>query len=142
MTHDACSRALGSPGVLRTLLKLRVADLAADFDDNGVVNLTDFFLFADAFGQMPEGALVRFDLDHNGAIDFNDFFIFVDSFGKTVDDIVPPPEEFPIVLATRSFFDPALENIEPDPGIYGFDFPVKADILLTLPPIRPFIIPK
>ncbi len=96
--------------------------LAADFDDNGVVDTTDFFLFADAFGRVPEGAFVHFDLDHNGAIDFDDFFLFVDSFGMTV-------VEFPLVMATRSFFDPTLENIEPEPGVYGFDFPVKADIL-------------
>ena len=39
--------------------------------------------------------------------------------------------EFPLVLETRSFFDPDLENIEPEPGVYGFDFPIKADILAS-----------
>jgi hypothetical protein len=52
----------------------------ADFNGDGVVNLTDFFLFADAFG----GAEVdpKFDLNGDGDVDFGDFFLFADAFGK------------------------------------------------------------
>ena len=50
---------------------------AADFDGDGEVGLSDFFLFADAFGSDDS----RFDLDGNGVVDFTDFFLFADHFG-------------------------------------------------------------
>ena len=69
----------------------RIADLRArgvevefaqaeptDFDGDGTTGLSDFFLFADAFG----GSDPRFDLDGNGAVDFADFFLLADRFGK------------------------------------------------------------
>lgn len=49
-----------------------------DFDGDGKVDFTDFFLFADAFG----GTDPIYDLDSSGQVDFNDFFIFADNFGK------------------------------------------------------------
>ena len=52
--------------------------LAGDFDGTGVVDLEDFFLFADNFG----GANPLYDLDRNGAVDLSDFFIFGDNFGR------------------------------------------------------------
>ncbi len=47
-----------------------------DFDGDGVVGFSDFFLFADAFG----GSDPRFDLDGSGSVDFADFFLLADHF--------------------------------------------------------------
>lgn len=52
--------------------------LAGDFDGNGEVDFSDFFLFADAFG----GTDPLYDLDGSGSVEFGDFFIFADNFGK------------------------------------------------------------
>jgi hypothetical protein len=52
----------------------------ADFDGNGAVELTDFFLFADAFGRPADGDNARFDLDRDGTIGFGDFFLFADLY--------------------------------------------------------------
>ena len=49
-----------------------------DFDDDGEVGFSDFFLFAEAFG----GSDPRFDLDGSGEVDFNDFFLFAEHFGQ------------------------------------------------------------
>ncbi len=51
---------------------------AADFDNTGVVDFDDFFLFADHFG----GQDPLYDLDRGGTVDFNDFFLFADQFGQ------------------------------------------------------------
>ena len=47
--------------------------LRGDFDDNGIVDLIDFFLFASAFGQDGVGELARFNLDENPEINFSIF---------------------------------------------------------------------
>ena len=49
-----------------------------DFDGDGEVGLSDFFLFAEAFG----GSDPRFDLDGSGSVDFADFFLFAEHFGQ------------------------------------------------------------
>ena len=54
------------------------AEATPDFDGDGVTDLSDFFLFAEAFG----GSDPRFDLDGSGDVDFADFFLFVEHFGK------------------------------------------------------------
>ncbi len=55
------------------------------FNEDMVVDLADFFLFTDRFGQVVGQADFdpRFDLDANGSIDLADFFLFADSFGRT-----------------------------------------------------------
>jgi hypothetical protein len=53
-----------------------------DFNGDGLVDFTDFFLFADAFGQTVPPADSVFDLMADGTIDFSDFFVFADHFGK------------------------------------------------------------
>ena len=60
-----------------------------DFDGSGMVDLDDFFLFADAFG----GTGATCDMDNSGQVDFDDFFIFAEYFGQAVPviDGVPPP---------------------------------------------------
>ena len=52
----------------------------ADFDGNGKVDFTDFFMFADAFGaDVPDP---HYDLDGDGNVGFGDFFMFADAFGS------------------------------------------------------------
>jgi len=58
--------------------ELVASPLPGDFTGDGLIDLSDFFKFADAFG----GTNPLYDLDHNGKVDFIDFFIFVDNFGK------------------------------------------------------------
>ena len=47
-----------------------------DFDGNGRIDFTDFFLFADSFGSTDP----VYDLNNSGRIDFLDFFLFADFF--------------------------------------------------------------
>ena len=54
------------------------AEVTPDFDGDGEVGFSDFFLFAEAFG----GTDPRFDLDDSGEVDFSDFFLFAESFGQ------------------------------------------------------------
>ncbi|MFH1567073.1 MAG: heparinase II/III family protein, partial [Gemmatimonadota bacterium] len=56
--------------------------LPGDFDGSGLVDLADFFLFADHFGQAAAGPGDPFDLDGDGQIDFQDFYLFADAFGS------------------------------------------------------------
>ena len=80
----------GFAGVLRVEdpLPTGAVDLtpsvSADFDNDGVVDFSDFFLFADRFGSTGEDEDwdPRYDLDSSGNVDFQDFFIFADNFGK------------------------------------------------------------
>ena len=48
-----------------------------DFDGDGEVGFSDFFLFTEAFGSDNP----RFDLDASGRVDFADFFLFAEHFG-------------------------------------------------------------
>lgn len=50
------------------------------------VDLDDFFLFVDHFGETPENDEwdARFDIVPNEVVDLEDFFLFSDDFGKTV----------------------------------------------------------
>ena len=54
------------------------AEATPDFNGDGVTDLSDFYLFAEAFG----GTDPRFDLDGSGTVDFADFFLFAESFGQ------------------------------------------------------------
>lgn len=52
--------------------------LAGDFDGNGVVDIDDFFLFADNYGIVNP----LYDLDGSGGpVNIDDFFVFADNFG-------------------------------------------------------------
>ncbi len=55
-----------------------------DFNGDGIVDLSDFFLFAGAFGHKAAGEYTKFDLDGDGEIGLGDFFVFAASFGKRV----------------------------------------------------------
>ena len=54
----------------------------ADFDRDGSIGFTDFFLLADVFGQSVPPADPRFDLDNDGLIAFVDFFFFAEQFER------------------------------------------------------------
>ena len=51
--------------------------LEGDFDKDGKVDLSDFFMFANVFGSNDP----LYDLSKNGKVDFDDFFIFASQFG-------------------------------------------------------------
>ena len=53
------------------------AEVTPDFDADGEVGFSDFFLLAEAFG----GSDPRFDLDGSGEVGFADFFLFAEHFG-------------------------------------------------------------
>ena len=56
-----------------------IAEATPDFNGDGVTDLADFYLFAEAFG----GSDPRFDLDGNGSVDLADFYLLAESFGPT-----------------------------------------------------------
>ena len=51
-----------------------------DFDNNGLVDLEDFSLFAQAYDSESTPPTAIFDLNNDGRIDFADFFLFADLF--------------------------------------------------------------
>ena len=65
----------------------------ADFNNDGVVDLTDFFIFTDNFG----GDLAEYDLNNDGIVNLTDFFLFVDNYGMGSE-----PEHQPILGCTDS----------------------------------------
>jgi len=75
----------------------------ADFDGDGTVGFSDFFMFADAFGKpLPD---LRYDLDGDEEIGFGDFFMFADAFGKAAKWVVSsrmPTQEGGLALAAES----------------------------------------
>ena len=78
-----------------------------DFDGDGEVGFSDFFLFAEAFG----GDGPRFDLDGSGSVDFSDFFLFVEQFGQ--------PARAKLVAMARELIGlpdgPGLQQNAPNP---------------------------
>ena len=65
---------------------LVVAEQKADFNGDGQVNFTDFYLFCEQFGlaQGEPGFDARFDLDKSGEVDFSDFTALKRSFNTQV----------------------------------------------------------
>ena len=55
--------------------------VVGDFDGDRDVDLEDFFLFADRFGQAVSGADAVFDLDGDEHVDLVDFFLFAEQYG-------------------------------------------------------------
>lgn len=78
--------------------------MEGDFDGDGQVGFSDFFSFADAFGQPDFDS--RFDLDNDGQVGFGDFFRFADAFGqgvaKAVVAEVLPQVDGQLLLAAQS----------------------------------------
>ncbi len=63
------------------IVKVSSANPKADFDGDGVVGITDFLLFVEAFGSTDS----KFDIDGDGVVGVTDFLLFVEAFGKKVD---------------------------------------------------------
>ena len=59
--------------------------LIGDFNDDGIVNSSDYALFLEVFGfsQGDDGFNAEMDLNGDGTIDVADFLIFVDNWGST-----------------------------------------------------------
>jgi hypothetical protein len=77
--------------------------LTGDFDGDGKVAFSDFFLFADALG----GTDPRYDLDGNGKVEFQDFFIFADNFGRA--------ERAKLMLLAQQYLGlPVTPRLEPN----------------------------
>ena len=55
-----------------------------DFNGDGVVDLSDYFLFAGRYGtrQGETGFGAGFDLDRDGTVGIEDFFLFAEVFGR------------------------------------------------------------
>ena len=74
---------LWSGGSFPVLLGRRGEKGQGDFNGDGVVDLADFFAFADNFGDRGTPDLdEKYDLDGDGEVNYPDFFIFVDLFTK------------------------------------------------------------
>ena len=56
---------------------------ASDFNRDGGVDLTDYFMLADVFYQPATAESAIYDQDGSGRIDFQDLFIFADDFDRT-----------------------------------------------------------
>ena len=69
------------------ILTLLVHDRPGDFQGDGIVNFSDFFLMADVWGLSSDdpGFDSLFDLDGDGNIALGDFFLFADVFGTRYD---------------------------------------------------------
>ena len=102
-----------------------------DFDDNGTVDIDDFFILADNFGKVPgdTGFDPTNDADGSGKIDYGDLFILADNFGLAAGSIVipdpPGPGTGPFANAAATFAlagPPADEDVEP-----GQTFDVDVD---------------
>ena len=58
---------------------------SCDFNKDGLIDLTDFFILADLFGRTLTDSSwnPNVDIAPNGKIDFDDFFLFAESFKKS-----------------------------------------------------------
>lgn len=81
------TRVASESGDAADMFSFSIPIYPGDFDGNTRVDLDDFLLFADVFGekQGSEKFGEEYDLDGNGVIDFVDFFVFADFFGRSKD---------------------------------------------------------
>ena len=80
-----------------------IATILGDFDFDGIVGFTDFFLFAEHFGLQTDNQDNQFDLDRDRRVGFSDFFIFTDQFTSTSD---PDDTSAPISENPDDTFEP------------------------------------
>ena len=95
----------------------------ADFDRDGKVDFDDFFMFSDAFGQLPLAGFAKFDIDYDGLINFDDFFLFSDVFGRKsgIKKVVVDSEvlaKLRVVHSTRPFLVEYLFSRDLYPELY------------------------
>ena len=79
-----------------------VAEVTPDFDADGQVGFSDFFLLAEALG----GSDPRFDLDGDGTVGYGDFFLFAEHF-------TPPARGKLLALARERI------GLPDEPGLAG-----------------------
>ncbi len=99
---------------------------AADFDGHGHVDLSDFLLFADAYGSSSVG----YDLDSSGSVDFADFLAFADAFGQRVDVVlrgVAVIDPYFLGAATRRATD-ALDILAEEWNVDVIRVPIHPDL--------------
>jgi len=84
-----------------------LSDCPEDFDENGVIDISDFLAFNSAYGSAC-GACV-FDLSGNGIVDISDFLAFNSAYGQTCPTLFQGPDELEIL---NPRFDDDLRNIE------------------------------
>lgn len=59
-----------------------ISCLKTDLNQDAVVDINDYIIFAPAFGTTCSGASCPTDFDNNGVTDINDFMIFAPAFGS------------------------------------------------------------
>ena len=99
---------------------------AADFDGGGDVDLSDFLLFADAFGSSS----VDYDLDSSGSVNFADFLAFANAFGQRVDVVmrgVAVIDPYFLRAATRRGTD-ALDILADEWNVDVIRVPIHPDL--------------
>lgn len=84
--------------------------IVADFNGDGQVGFTDFFMFVDAFNKSKgeAGFDARVNLNRDRRIDFEDFFLFAFSFGKR--GLAPSGREL-----FSTFYREGYESAAPSP---------------------------
>ncbi len=98
-------------------LPIIYARLSADFDGNGEVGFTDFFLFEKLFGKKRgdigynESFNLNNDSDSKDKIDLEDFFKFAGEFGKKVEVKFDVGENCKEVINGQNSADPSRINI-------------------------------
>lgn len=72
------------PGAIEIKIIPELLANPGDIDGSRIVNLDDFFIFADHFGKRRGEAqfAAQCDLNGDGKIDYEDFFVLADLFGK------------------------------------------------------------
>lgn len=72
------------PELATRSIQVIIRDKSADFNRDGIFDLSDFMSFVDAFGSKFSETKynANLDLDGDGQINFNDFLIFVELFKK------------------------------------------------------------
>ena len=97
--------ALGLALLLATAFLAAQETDPADFNGDGVVDFSDFLLFAQGYGKSAGQAdfNAKLDLDSDGTIDFDDFLRFVNAFGGSSGMTDPPPDDGPLLLYIADF---------------------------------------
>ena len=97
--------ALGLALLLATAFLAAQETDPADFNGDGVVDFSDFLLFAQGYGKSAGQAdfNAKLDLNSDGTIDFDDFLRFVNAFGGSSGMTDPPPDDGPLLLYIADF---------------------------------------
>jgi len=98
-----------------------------DFDGDGLVEFSDFFMFADAFGTENPA----FDLDGSGMVDFADFFLFADAFGGPLGKLLELAEEM-LVLPTAYALSAPYPNPFNSEVVVRYSLPRECEVELVV----------